>query len=58
MTDPARGAGPPTRWLWVALLVLLAIGVLIVLLNPPGEEADFTVNDAAKATVTPSEPAT
>ena len=53
MTDPAHGAGPPTRWLWVALLVLLAIGASIVLLIPRGEEAGFDVNDAAQATVTP-----
>ena len=58
MTEPGERTGPPTRWLWVALLVLLAIGALIVLLGPERDEDTFSVNDAAEATVTSPDPAT
>ena len=44
MTDSVPDSNPPTRWLWVALLVLLGVAVVIIFFNPEGD-ADDAVTD-------------
>ena len=44
MSDTVPDTKPSTRWLWVALLVVLGIAVVIIFLDPEGD-ADNNVTD-------------
>ena len=37
MSDAVPDSNPPTRWLWVALLVALGVAVVIIFFNPEGD---------------------
>lgn len=47
MTDPVPDSRPPTRWLWVVLIVLLAVALVIVFLNPTGDAEEDAAADVA-----------
>ena len=38
MTDPVPDTKPHTRWMWVGIIVLLAVAAVIMFLNPDGDE--------------------
>lgn len=50
MSDPVPDTNPSTRWLWVGLIVFLAIALVIVLLNADGDEELETIPDHAITT--------
>lgn len=51
MTDPVPDTkAPGTRWLWVGVIVLLAIAAVIFFLNADGDEDVESVPDYATTT--------
>ena len=50
MTDPVPDTKPHTRWMWVGIIVLLAVAAVIMFLNPDGDETVETIPDAAITT--------
>ena len=51
MTDPVPDTkAPATRWMWLGVIVLLAVAFVIFLLNPDGDEELETIPDAAITT--------
>ncbi|GMM93639.1 hypothetical protein [Qipengyuania sp. MTN3-11] len=51
MNDPLPEEGPSgTKWLWVAVLVLLAVAAVIFFLNADGDEELETIPDEAVTT--------
>lgn len=44
MAQPPKPQSSRTKWIWVALIVVLSVLILIVLLNPTGDR-DGTVDD-------------
>ncbi|UVI40254.1 hypothetical protein [Qipengyuania spongiae] len=51
MTDPLPEDGPSgTKWLWVGVLVLLAVAAVIFFLNADGDESLETIPDEAITT--------
>ena len=51
MTDPVPQDAPSgTKWLWVAVLVLLAVAAVIFFLNADGDEDLETIPDEAVTT--------
>ena len=47
MSDAVPDSNPPTRWLWVALLVALGVAVVIIFFNPEGDADDDVTNVTA-----------
>ena len=51
MSDPLPEDGPSgTKWLWVGVLVLLAVAAVIFFLNADGDESLETIPDEAMTT--------
>lgn len=51
MNDPVPDTkSPGTRWMWVGVIVLIAVAFVIFLLNPDGDEELETIPDYAVTT--------
>ncbi|MCP9221586.1 hypothetical protein MKP08_02335 [Erythrobacter sp. LQ02-29] len=50
MSDPVPDSTPKTRWIWVALIVLLAVGVVAIYFNADGDTDDVELADSAVTT--------
>ncbi len=50
MSDPVADTKPKTRWMWVGVIVLLAVAAVIMFINPDGDEDLETVPDYAVTT--------
>ncbi len=50
MSDPVPDTQPKTRLIWVALIVLLAIGAVAIFLNANGDADDVEPADPAVTT--------
>lgn len=46
MTDPVPSSNPSTRWLWIAVIAVLAIALVLWLINPAGDPADSEITQA------------
>lgn len=46
MNDPVPDTNPSTRWIWVALIVVLAVALIVWLANPAGDPADSDITEA------------
>ncbi|ABC64401.1 hypothetical protein [Erythrobacter litoralis] len=50
MNDQTQTTGSKTKWLWVALLAVLAVVGVGVLLNPAGDADEVALSDVDEAT--------
>ena len=50
MSDPVADTKPKPRWMWVGVIVLLAVAAVIMFINPDGDEDLETVPDYAVTT--------
>lgn len=50
MSDPVPDTQPKTRWIWVVLIVLLAIGAVAIYLNANGDTDTVELADPAVTT--------